>query len=101
MAKREQFGKTKDLRIRTGRKGLTPTEMQQFVIESLPLVGPTMAKSLLEHFKTVRGIINANEKELQEVENMGEKKARKITKLLNATYKQNEEKEENTALLKM
>jgi Fanconi anemia group M protein len=90
MARREQLYKEKDLRLRTGRKGLTLPESQQFVIESLPMVGPTMAKSLLEHFKSVRGIMNANEKELQEVSNMGEKKAKKITRLLNARYKEKE-----------
>lgn len=90
MARREQLGKEKDLRLRTGRKGLTLTEAQQFVVESLPMVGPTMAKSLLGHFKTVRGIVNASEKELQEVDNMGEKKAKKIGKLLNARYKEKE-----------
>ncbi len=85
-AKREQLGRDKDLRIRTGRKGLTSRELQQFIIESLPMVGPTMAKSLLSHFGSVRSIVNASEKELQEVDNMGEKKARKIVKLLTAKY---------------
>ncbi|MBU0636324.1 DEAD/DEAH box helicase [Candidatus Micrarchaeota archaeon] len=88
IAKREQLGKEKDLRIRTGRKGLTLSESQQFIIESLPLVGPTMAKSLLKHFKTVKSIVNANENELQQVDNMGEKKAKKITKLVNSNYKE-------------
>lgn len=97
MAKREQLYKEKDLRLRTGRKGLTLPEAQQFVVESLPMVGPTMAKSLLGHFKTVRGIVNASEKELQEVENMGEKKAKKITKLLNARYKEKENDTSNDA----
>lgn len=96
IAKREQLGKEKDLRIRTGRKGLTLTEAQQFVVESLPMVGPTMAKTLLDHFGSVKGIVNANEKELQNVHNMGEKKARKIVKLMNALYKKNLAEQEET-----
>ncbi|MDO8625489.1 MAG: DEAD/DEAH box helicase [Candidatus Diapherotrites archaeon] len=98
MAKREQFGKDKDLRIRTGRKGLSLPQMQQFMVESLPLVGSTMAKSLLRHFKSIKRIVNASEKDLQQVDNMGEVKARKIVKLLNAKYpderKQGEEKKQ-------
>ncbi|MBS3061628.1 MAG: DEAD/DEAH box helicase [Candidatus Diapherotrites archaeon] len=85
-AKREQHGKEKDLRIRTGRKGLTTPELQQFVVESFPMVGPTMAKSLLGHFKSIKSIVNASEKELQAVDNMGEKKAKKIVKLINAKF---------------
>ncbi len=85
-AKREQLGKDKHLRIRTGRKGLTAREMKQFVVESFPLVGPAMAKALLTHFQTIKSIVNANEKELQEVANMGEKKARRISKLVNEKY---------------
>ncbi|MFH0955185.1 MAG: ERCC4 domain-containing protein [Candidatus Micrarchaeota archaeon] len=104
IAKREQLGKDKDLRIRTGRKGLTLTQSQQFVVESLPMVGPTMAKSLLDHFKTIKSLVNATEKELKEVNNMGEKKAKKIVKLINAKYEahpqnkfQKETKEESPA----
>jgi Fanconi anemia group M protein len=86
LAKREQFRKDKDLRIRTGRKGLSLPQMQQFIVESLPMVGPTMAKSLLRHFETVKNIVDASEKDLQQVGNMGAVKARKIVKLLNAKY---------------
>lgn len=90
IAKREQLGKDKDLRIRTGRKGLTLPQSQQFIIESLPLVGPTMAKSLLSHFGSVKSIVSASEKELQAVDNMGEKKAKKIVKLVNAQFNEKE-----------
>ena len=50
------------------------------------MVGPTMAKSLLGHFKSIKSIVNASEKELQAVDNMGEKKAKKIVKLINAKF---------------
>jgi ERCC4-type nuclease len=40
----------------------------------------------LRHFETVKNIVDASEKDLQQVGNMGAVKARKIVKLLNAKY---------------
>lgn len=87
IAKREQLGKDKDIKLRIGRKGLTLSEQQQFIVESLPLVGPKMARKLLEKFGSIEKLINANIKELQELENMGPKKAENIKKVLTSKYK--------------
>lgn len=88
VAKREQIGKEKDVKIRIGRKGLTTSEQQQFIVEGLPLVGPTLAKNLLRKFGSVEKIINAKELELQEVENLGKKKAKSLKKILEAEFKE-------------
>ncbi len=87
IAKREQIAREKEISLRIGRKGLTIQEQQQYFIEGLPLVGPTMAKKLLEKFGSIKEIINASEKQLQEVENMGGKKAKKIKKIIEEEYK--------------
>ncbi|OQA31311.1 MAG: excinuclease ABC subunit C [archaeon ADurb.Bin336] len=89
IAKREQKTNNKEVRLRVGRKGLTLSEQQRFIIEGLPLVGPNLAKSLLEKFGSIKNIVNANEKELQEVENLGKKKARLIQKVLREQYDEN------------
>lgn len=89
-AKREQLGKEKDIRLRIGRKGISLKEQQQFVIESLPLVGPAMAKTLLKKFSSVKNIINAKSSELKEVENLGPKKAKHIRKVIISKYKEEE-----------
>jgi len=86
IAKREQAGKGSDVRLRIGRKGLTLGEQQRFVVESLPLIGPKMARSLLKKFGSVKGIVNAQSKELQEVENMGQKKAKLVRQALLTKY---------------
>ena len=86
IAKREQLGKETDIKLRIGRKGLTLPEQQQFIVESLPLIGPKMAKKLLEHFGSVEKLVNADVKELQELENMGPKKAEQIKKVLSSKY---------------
>jgi len=88
IAKREQLGKDRDIRLRIGRKGLTQNELQQFIVESLPLIGPTMAKSLLKHFGSIRKLFLASEEKLQKVENIGEKKASEIRKIIDAEWKE-------------
>jgi len=86
IAKREQLGKVNDIRLRIGRKGMSLGEQQRFVVESLPFVGPKMAKALLKKFKSVKGIANALSKDLQEVDNLGQKKAKHIKKVFRTKY---------------
>ncbi|MFH1663585.1 MAG: DEAD/DEAH box helicase [archaeon] len=89
IAKREQLGKAKEIRLRVGgRKGLSVPELQQFVVESLPLIGPTLAKNLLRKFKSIKKLFNASEKQLMKTEKVGEKKAKEIRKLIEAEYKE-------------
>ena len=42
-------------------------EQKQFILEGFPGIGPTTAKKLLDKFKTIKNIINADEKELKEI----------------------------------
>ncbi len=69
------------------RKPLTLKQQQEFIIETLPGIGPTISKSLLEKFKTIKNIINATEEELKEVRKMGPKKIQNIKKVLEEKYK--------------
>ena len=68
------------------RKPLSLIEHQELILESLPGVGPKIAKSLLERFKTVKNVINANEKDLQLVEKIGKKKSAEIKRVLEVKY---------------
>ncbi len=86
VAKREQLGKGVDVRLRVGKKGLTLEEQQRLLVESLPLVGPKMARTLLEEFKSPKNIANALSKDLQKVDNMGKKKARRIKNIFWKEY---------------
>src|SRR3989344_174979 len=45
----------------------TIKEQKKYIIESFPNIGPATAKKLLEKFKTISNIINADEKELKEI----------------------------------
>lgn len=68
------------------RKPLTTKEQQELIIESLPGIGPTLAKNLLAKFKNVKKIINAKEEKLQKVDKIGPKKAKEIKKVLEEIY---------------
>jgi Fanconi anemia group M protein len=88
IAKREQEGKKTEIRLRVGRKGLTSAEKQRFVVESLPAVGPVLAKNLLREFGNIRKIANAEEKELTKVEKMGKVKAKQVREVFDREYKE-------------
>lgn len=68
------------------RKPATLKEQQEYIIESLPTIGPTLAKSLLKKFKSVKKIINASEEKLQKVEKLGPKKSKLIKKVADSKY---------------
>lgn len=68
------------------RKPSTLKEQQELIIESLPKIGPTLAKSLLKKFKSVKKVINASEEKLQKVEKIGKKKTEEIKKVINSDY---------------
>ena len=61
--------------------------MKQFIIESLPGIGPTLSKSLLKKFKTIKEIMNAEEEKLKEVDKLGPKKTENIKKVLEKKYR--------------
>lgn len=88
ITKREQDFEKKDIGVRTERKPLTTKEQQEFIVESLPNVGPSLAKSLLKEFKSVKNVINAQHQDLQKVENLGPKKADEIKRIVDEIYEE-------------
>lgn len=68
------------------RKPMALKEQQEFLIESLPGIGPNLSKELLKKFGTVKKIVNASEKKLIKVPKIGKKKAESIKKILNEKY---------------
>ncbi|KZX14632.1 ATP-dependent RNA helicase DbpA [Methanobrevibacter cuticularis] len=99
IAIREQNGSTKPIQVRTERKPVNTWEQQQFIVESLPNIGPVSAKKLLEKFATVEQVINANENQLQEVEGIGKKTAENIKKVLTSRYLHYKKEDKDKKLL--
>lgn len=69
------------------KKPLTLKEQQELLIESLPGVGPTLARSLLKKFKTVKKIVGAKQDKLEKIEKIGPKKAKAIRDVFEKGYK--------------
>jgi Fanconi anemia group M protein len=91
LACHEQFSKSQPLSVYAKRRSRTLAEQQRAVIESLPGVGPTLARELLEYFDTVENAITAPESELKAVGKIGEKKAKALRQLLTSRYKGKED----------
>ncbi len=86
-AKAKSLGATnrkRIIRLRTEKKPMTLNERILYVAEGI--VGPTIARKLLRHFKTLRNIANASIPELMKVEGIGEKRAREIYAIFNTPW---------------
>jgi ERCC4-related helicase len=86
IAKREQEEAGKDFSMHPQKKALSIAEQQEYIISSLPGVGAVLAKPLLRYFKSVKSIVNADQKELEKVEKIGKKKAEKIKDIVDREY---------------
>src|SRR3990167_5254889 len=91
IAKHEQLAKKQPMRIYAKRKTLTLAQTQRAVIETLPMVGPKLAKALLEYFGNIENIMQASERDLLEVEGMGKKRTKVIHNVLSKQYRSEED----------
>jgi ERCC4-type nuclease len=85
MARQEQIG-IPEISTTPKRKAIDLPDMQRRIIEMLPGCGMTMARNLLQHFGSVKRLVNATEADLLQVRGIGEKKAVEMHKVLNAEY---------------
>ncbi|MEK6839874.1 MAG: ERCC4 domain-containing protein, partial [Nanoarchaeota archaeon] len=74
------------------RKPASLKEQQEYIVESLPLIGPQMAKALLKNFKSVKNIFNASEDELLKMEKMGKKKIEGMKSVIEKEYQEDEKR---------
>ncbi len=65
----------------------TLEEQQEYLISSIPSVGPKAARNLLRHFGSVEKIMAASAEELQKVKLVGPKTAERIRELVGGSYK--------------
>jgi len=86
IARREQEGNEKEFSVRVQKKPLTTKEQQEFIVESMPGIGPIIARNLLKKFGSIRGLVNASVDELKSIDNIGEKKAKELKEVLEILY---------------
>ena len=92
MAKHEQISKKHAMRIYARRRTFTPSQTARAVVESLPMVGPKLAKALLAHFGSVEALAAAPEKDLAAVPGVGAKRAKVIRAVLAYAYREEEDR---------
>ena len=91
LAKHEQVAKKTPMRVFAKRKTLTVSSNQRAIVEMLPMVGPKLAKALLNHFKNVENVMIASEEELKKVAGMGEKRGKAIRNIIIGEYDEGED----------
>ncbi|MBS3073026.1 hypothetical protein J4477_04290 [Candidatus Pacearchaeota archaeon] len=74
----------KEISLNLKRKSQDVNEQIQYIIESFPGIGPKSARKLLNEFKTIKNVINAEEEDLKKI--LGKKA--EIFKLINKGYKE-------------
>jgi len=68
------------------RRVWKPEELLVYVVSSLPGIGAKTANNLLNHFGSVRAVMNASREQLMEVDGVGNKKAEEIHNVLTMAY---------------
>ena len=86
IAKREQEEGPKVFSPHGSKKPLSARELQEYIVGALPGVGPSSAKGLLSALGSVQAVFTADEGKLRSVENIGEKKAKDIRRILEERY---------------
>jgi len=85
IAEREQHKKEQTFGIHF-KKPITNKELQEYIIASLPGIERKTAQKLLQQFKTIKDIVNAEREKLEQVETIGEKRAKGIKEILEKDY---------------
>jgi len=86
LVKRELAGK-REVALRKEKRPMSDEERQRYIVESLPNVSAKLSQRLLEHFGSVRDVINAEVGELIQVKGIGRKTAEEIYEIVNKKYK--------------
>ncbi|HSB46536.1 MAG TPA: ERCC4 domain-containing protein [Candidatus Bilamarchaeum sp.] len=94
LARHEQVAKKNPMRIYAKKRTFTPSQTARSIVESLPMIGPKLAKNLLKHFGSVDALAHASERDIAEVEGVGKKRAKVIKEILCYPYNPDEDKSE-------
>jgi len=68
-----------------GGRPSDPAELPEYILTSLPDVGPATAKALLKKYGNLRSVFSASQKELTRIPGIGPKKAKRLAAFLSGT----------------
>ncbi len=86
IAAKEQTDKNRPFSLHGKRSHLSRNEAKEYIVSSIPGVGPIVAGNLLRHFGSVENIMTAPREELMKVELVGSKIAERIRELAGRKY---------------
>lgn len=92
LAKHEQVAKKQAMRIYARKRTFTPSQTSRSIVESLPMVGPKLAKALLTRFGSIEALVNATERDIAAVPGVGKKRAHVIRAVLAYSYSQDDDR---------
>ncbi|WP_392344833.1 ERCC4 domain-containing protein [Pseudoalteromonas prydzensis] len=81
-AAQQQIKQLKTDLPRFGRRPKTVKARQLYILQGLPSVGPVLAKRLLAHFGSVKGVLSADIDALRNIEGVGKEIATKIVAVI-------------------
>ncbi len=86
LARRESGG-SREPRLPIRKSSPSPRARAEQVIATFPEIGLRQARVLLDHFGSIRGVIDADEEALRQVPGIGEKRANQIAALSRHPYR--------------
>jgi len=86
IAKREQEEGHRTVQLHQEKPTTTLKQQQEYVVSSLPSIGLQTAQELLKYFKNIKGIVTADQKDLEKVPKIGKTIAGKIKDVVDKEY---------------
>lgn len=86
IARHAQQGLGYEISLHHKRKALGRAQQQRYVLESLPGIGPSLARALLNHFGSLAQVLAADKEALGKVPGVGETIASKIIEIATGSY---------------
>jgi Fanconi anemia group M protein len=83
---RKEFEEDRVAGYKVREKKLSLRNIQERIVAAFPGISTVLSKRILRKFKTLRKFFNATEKELMEVDGIGEKLARRIRRIIEEEY---------------
>jgi Fanconi anemia group M protein len=86
IARREQETNDREVSVHGEKADKTLPEQQEYVVSAVADIGPVTARSLLDHFGTVEGVMTAREEDLLEVDGVGQVTAERLREVIGSEY---------------
>lgn len=96
IAAKEQTDKNRLISLHGKHRRLSQSEAKEYVVSSIPGIGPAAAGNLLRHFGSVEKVMTAPQGEVMKVECVGARIARRIRELAGGRYEPVTTKSKNT-----